>query len=189
MLNLFDDRLAPGFLIAPPSMGDPNFESAVVLLAAHDESGSMGFVLNRSSAYRLHSLLEELEISAYCEDQDVLIGGPVSTFSGFVLYEHEIRQPRYPGIEVTPTISVSASRELLEAGARGELSRWDLLMGYAGWGEGQLDEELRVGGWLHAPFDPDLLFGVPVEERYYEVFSRMGVAPELIMNVKGGAQA
>lgn len=170
-------------------MGDPNFDRTVVLLAAHDDSGSMGFVFNRSSAYRLHALLEELEITAVCEDQDVLIGGPVSTFSGFVLYEHEEGAPLFPGIEITSTISVSASRELLEAGARGELTRWDLLMGYAGWGEGQLDEELRVGGWLHAPFDPDLLFRVPVGERYDEAFSRMGFAPEMLMNVPGGAQA
>lgn len=170
-------------------MGDSNFERTVVLLAAHDESGSMGFILNRPSDFRLHNLLEELEVPTFCDDQDVLIGGPVSTFSGFVLYEHPANEPKFPGIEITPTVSVSASRDLLECGARGELERWDLLMGYAGWGAGQLDAELNTGGWLHAPYDDELVFSVSLPNRYDEAYSRLGVAPELFMTVKGGAQA
>ncbi len=185
-----DDRLAPGFLVAPPPLEDPNFDRTLVLLAAHEDSGSMGFVLNRASDMALHNLLKELEIDPHCDDRSVLIGGPVSGFSGFLLYQHDKAQPLAPGIEISSHISVSPSRELLEAAARGELAgRFELLLGYAGWGPEQLESELEQGGWLHAPFDPELVFDVPMEHRWEEAYARLGIASYNFMAVPGGAQA
>lgn len=184
-----NDKMAPGFLIAPPSLGDPNFDRTVVLLAVHEEDGAMGFVVNRTAELTLHQLLGELEIKPAIDDRPVLVGGPVSGFSGFVLYTHEEGQPRAPGIEITPTLSVSPSRELLEEAATGALERFELLLGYAGWAPGQLEGELERGGWLHAEFDPDLLLNVPVEQRWEEIFARLGVSPAGFMMVPGGAQA
>jgi putative transcriptional regulator len=184
------DQLAPGFLIAPPALEDPNFDRSVVLLAAHESTGSMGFVINRPSEMHLHELLKELEIEPGVDDRQVLQGGPVSGFSGFVLYEHTKNKALAPGIEVSSTISVSPSRELLEAAARGELSgRFELLLGYAGWGPEQLDTELERGGWLHAGFDPEMLFDVAVDDRWDEIYARLGIAPVGFMSVPGGAQA
>lgn len=190
MGDTLDDRLAPGFLVAPPPLEDPNFDRTLVLLAAHEATGSMGFVVNRTSDLSLHGLLKELEIQPVVDDRPVLLGGPVSGFSGFVLYEHDENRPLAPGIEVSPRISVSPSRELLEAAAKGELTgRWELLLGYAGWGELQLEAELERGSWLHAPFDPELLFDVDVASRWDEAYARLGIAPFGFMMVPGGAQA
>lgn len=184
------DRLAPGFLLAPPPLSDPNFDRTLVLLAVHEAGGSMGFVVNRPSEIRLHQLLKELEIAPLVPDRAVLIGGPVSGFSGFLMYEHDDGRPLGPGIEVSPTISVTPSRELLEAGARGELpGRFELLLGYAGWATHQLEGELERGAWLHAPFDPELLFEVPMESRWQETYARLGISPDDFIHVPGGAQA
>lgn len=184
------DRLAPGFLLAPPPLSDPNFDRTLVLLAVHETAGSMGFVVNRPSEIHLHQLLSELEIRPLSSDRAVLIGGPVSGFSGFVLYEHDEGRPFGPGIEVTSSISVSPAREVLEAGARGDLpGRFDLLLGYAGWAPQQLEGELLRGNWLHAPFDAELLFDVPMEQRWQETYDRLGVSPHGFIHVPGGAQA
>jgi putative transcriptional regulator len=188
--DTLNDRLAPGFLVAPPPLEDPNFDRTLVLLAAHEPTGSMGFVVNRTSDLSLHGLLKELDIRPIVADRPVLLGGPVSGFSGFVLYEHDENRPLAPGIEVSPTISVSPSRELLEAAARGDISgRWDLLLGYAGWGEEQLESEVERGSWLHAPFDPELLFDVDVSQRWDEAYARLGIEPFGFVMVPGGAQA
>jgi putative transcriptional regulator len=184
-----DDQLAPGFLIAPPNLGDPNFDRSVVLLAVHEEDGSMGFIINRRADMDLHQLLGELEIEPLIDDRPVLVGGPVSGFSGFLLYSHEPGEPRAPGIEITPTLSVSPSRELLEAAARGELDNsFELLLGYAGWAPGQLDSELERGSWLHAAFDEDVL-SAAVDDRWDEIFASLGLSPAGFMTVPGGAQA
>jgi putative transcriptional regulator len=183
-------RLAPGFLLAPPPLSDPNFDRTLVLLAAHEAEGSMGFILNRAGPRRLHALLRELEMRPRVADRDVLIGGPVSVTSGFVLYEHAPGEPAGPGMEVSPTISITPSRDVLESAARGQLTgRFDLLLGYAGWSAEQLDDELKRGAWLHAPFDPELVFDVAVERRWEECYARLGVNPFGFVSVRGGAQA
>jgi putative transcriptional regulator len=186
----FDAHLAPGFLIAPPPLADPNFHQTLVLLAVHDEGGSMGFVVNRRSSLKLRALLSELSIAASVDDREVLYGGPVSGFSGFVLYEHPEGDPLAPGIAITDRIGVSPSRDLLEMAAADKLpGRFELLLGYAGWAPEQLDGELGRGGWLHSPFDAELLFDVGVDERYDEAYSRLGVDSYNFVNVPGGAQA
>jgi putative transcriptional regulator len=184
------DALAPGFLLAPPPLSDPNFDRSIVLLAAHEPEGSMGFIVNRPGPRRLRALLDELEIPTRVADREVLIGGPVSLSSGFVLYEHEPGRPVGPGMAISATLSITPSRDVLESAARGELpGRFDLLLGYAGWAPGQLDDELRRGSWLHAPFDAELVFDVPVDRRWDECFARLGVNPFGFVSVRGGAQA
>lgn len=190
MVDLSDDRLAPGFLLAPPPLEDANFDRSVVLLAVHDDSGSMGFVINRASDIHLHSVFEDLELPATNPNQRVLAGGPVSGYAGFVLYEHEANQPLSPGLEISSTLSISPSRDVLEAASRGELiGRFELLLGYAGWGPGQLEAEMERGFWLHARFDEELLFDIQLEERWDEAYRRLGVHPYGFISVPGGAKA
>jgi putative transcriptional regulator len=183
-------RLAPGFLLAPPPLSDPHFDHSVVLLAAHEPGGAMGFIVNRPSEMKLHLLLTDLDIVPTIEDRVVLIGGPVNGYSGFVLYEHMPHQPLADGVSLSATISVTPSRDVLEQAATGRLpGRFELLLGYAGWGPAQLDDELARGSWLHAPFDPELLFDVPIAERWEETYARLGVNPAGFVTVPGGAQA
>jgi putative transcriptional regulator len=186
----FDDALAPGFLVAPPPMGDPNFDHSLVLMALHDENGSLGFIVNRRSQVSLHALLRELDIEPVLGDKPVLIGGPVSGSTGFVLYEHEPGQPLGAGVEVSSRISLSPSKEVLTAAAKGQLpGRFELMLGYAGWGPGQLMTEIQRGSWLCTDFEPQLVFDVPLEKRWEEAYTRLGVSPLSFMNVPGGARA
>jgi len=189
MSILADDQLAPGFLIAPPSLADPNFDETLVLLASHDDTGATGFIINREASFSLYTLLDDLGIDAVVPDRRVLLGGPVSTLSGFVLYRHPKNEPGFPGISVTDSVSISASRDLLEACAGGQVRSFDLLLGCAGWGSEQLESELDRGSWLHSAYDEELLFDVDIDARYQEAYSRLGVSPWGFMDVKGGAQA
>jgi putative transcriptional regulator len=185
-----NDKLIPGFLVAPPPMGDPNFDHTLVLMALHDENGSLGFVINRKSNLTLHALLKELEMEPVAADRPVLVGGPVSGSTGFVLYEHEENQPLSAGVEVTPRVSLSPSRDVLAAAARGDIKgRFELILGYSGWGPGQLQEEIHRGSWLYADFDHALLFDVGVEQRWEETYNRLGFSPMAFQNVPGGARA
>ena len=190
MSDVEHQRLAPGFLLAPPPLSDPNFDHSVVLLTAHEGSGAMGFIINRPSSLHLHELLEDLNITPTIPDRVVLIGGPLKGSSGFVMYEHEAGKPRGPGIEVSPTISISPSRDVLEQACTGKLpGRFELILGYAEWAPDQLDAEMGRGDWLHADFDPELLFDVAIAERWDEAYARLGVSPFGFMAVPGGAQA
>jgi putative transcriptional regulator len=185
------DALAPGFLIAPPPLADANFDRTLVLLAAHETGGgSLGFILNRVARYRLHELLVDLEIECGVDNRDVLASGPVARSSGFVLYEHPAGAPVGDGMVITATLSVTPSRDVLELAAAGRLpGRFDLLLGYAGWAPHQLEDELRRGSWLHAPFDPALVFDVPIPRRWDEAWARLGLDPAGFVAVRGGAQA
>jgi putative transcriptional regulator len=190
MALLLDDKIAPGFLVAPPPMGDPNFDHTVILMTMHDDDGSLGFVINRKCDISLHTLMRALEIEPGNTDKPVLVGGPVSGTTGFVLYEHPKGDPAAPGMTVSQTISLSPSKDVLAAAARGVFqSRFELLLGYSGWGPGQLVKEIERGSWLYIPFDADLLFDVPMEERWEEAYRRLGVSPMGFTNVPGGAMA
>lgn len=183
-------QLAPGLLIAPPSLRDPNFAETIVLLAVHDDSGSMGFIINREIEISLHQLLSELDLPHDVDDRAVKLGGPVSGFSGFLLYKHAPNAPTAPGITVTDQISLSPSRELLEQVSEGKVpGPFELILGYAGWAPGQLEAELQMGGWLYSELDEDLLFDIPCEKIWEEVYSRLGFSPMNVMSVPGGAQA
>ena len=185
-----NDKLIPGFLVAPPPMDDPNFDHTLVLMAMHDENGSLGFVINRKSNLSLHTLLKDLEIIPLTADRPVLLGGPVSGSTGFVLYEHEADKPLSTGVEVTSRLSLSPSKEVLTAAARGQLpGRFELILGYSGWGPGQLSSEIQRGSWLYSDFDHALTFDVALEQRWEEAYNRLGFSPMAFQNVPGGARA
>jgi putative transcriptional regulator len=183
-------HIAPSFLAAPPSLIDSIFKNAVIAVAMHQEEGAMGFVISRQTELSFHELLEDLAIKPKVADRTVLYGGPVSKNSGFLLYEHEPNIPLTPGLILCDTISITPSRELLDKAAAGKLpGRFELILGYAGWGPGQLELELCGGGWLNTPFYPEIMFDVPVSERWNHTYSQVGVSPYAFMNVPGGAQA
>lgn len=182
--------LAPGFLLAPPALSDGHFDRSVVLLASHDDTGATGFIINRTGELRLHALLPDLDLVPTVADRAVYVGGPVQGYAGFVMYEHAPNAPAGPGMSISETVSISPSREVLELAVHGRLGgRFELLLGYAGWGPGQLDDELRHGSWLHADFDAEVLFDIDADERWQEVYDRLGIAPGGVIVVPGGAQA
>ena len=89
------------------------------------------------------------------------------------MYEHAEGAPLAPGIEITKSVSITPSLEVLQKAALNEIpGRFELLLGYAGWGPGQLENEMKRGGWLHCDFEAELLFDVPIEKRWEDIFAR-----------------
>lgn len=179
-------ELAPGFLVAAPSLRDPNFKRSVVLLIDHRQDGSLGFVINRPARVSFEGVIEELELAR--PDQappnvPVLVGGPVSPNTGWIVFDPTAStMPLETTIAVTDRIRVSASKDLLRALAQSpQADHHMLVLGYAGWGEGQLDEEIRQGSWIPVDLAEDVVFDTPHEERWEAALRVVGIDPKLLV--------
>jgi len=165
------------FLIAMPALADPNFHQTVTYMCDHNEQGAMGLVINRPLDIELGELLGHLDIEDKRVAQPyvpVYQGGPVQTERGFVL--HEGLGQWEATMSVTDNIGVTLSQDIIEAIARGEGPRRFLIaLGYAGWGEGQLEAELAANAWLNGPADPTILFDTPIEQRWTASAQLLGV--------------
>ena len=182
--------LAPGFVVATPSLRDPNFARTVVLLVEHGESGSLGFVVNRPSALSFGQVLESLgfERGHAHGEMPVLAGGPVSLQSGWLIFDprNVDEEDLEDALIVNEGLAVSASRKLLERIARTAVPpRCILALGYAGWSEGQLDAEFGSGAWMPADFDPGVLFEVEPDARWGRALAHAGIEPGRIMRSGG----
>ncbi len=170
--------LANHFLIALPSLADPNFSRGVTLLCQHGPEGAMGLVVNRLSSYRLGDILQQMDIvtdDAALAAAPVLLGGPVQPERGFVL--HDPGGPSWEStFEISGRLHLTTSRDILVAMARGDGPRRALVtLGYAGWSAGQLEAELQEDAWLTAPADPGILFDTPIESRWEASARLVGV--------------
>ncbi len=174
-------NLAPGLLLAMPQLSDPNFSRAVVLMIEHGDQGSFGLVINHPSPIRATELLDSLEMSWHGDDRAVVwAGGPVSPSTGWVLHEPVHRSDMGSGggtIEITSTISLSTSPDRLRAIASAPPRNVRLLLGYSGWGPGQLAAEMASGAWLHTAADPNLVFETPADEIWGSALRALGVNP------------
>lgn len=184
--------LSPGFLVASPTLVDPNFARSVVLLVDHRSEGSLGFVVNRPADIPFSSVVEELDLPR-AEPQPpsipVLVGGPVSPHTGWIVLGGE-QSPwdDEPGtIQVTDSIRISASRERLdELARRGVAERNLLVLGYAGWGAGQLDEEIKQGAWIPVDLDEKVIFDTPFDGRWQAALQCAGIDPLTVVGFGGG---
>lgn len=166
--------MGPTLLIASPQMKDPFFERAVVLVWHHDLRGAMGAVVNRTMPHSLPDVLdppEDIDLDPYA-DTMVAWGGPVETASGTVLTRREI--PEDDGWNVRG-IGVTRSMELLHTLLR-EGEPLMLILGYSGWGPGQLDEEIKSGSWILTDCDSDLIFDAPIDARYDLALATLGLS-------------
>ena len=190
--------LAPGFLIASPPLGDPNFERTVVLLALHGPRGALGFVVNRVAPLKLG---EVMGLAGYGErpaaaEGVVFVGGPVEPGSGWVLCGAPILAGGAEGvIDVTEQVKISSSRHAFDALARdlesaqGAAGERVVFLGYSGWGPGQLEGEIAQGAWLPAPFDPGVVFTVDVERRWEAAHALIGVSPAMGIGMRTVGEA
>lgn len=178
--------LAPGFLVAAPGLRDPSFREAVVLLVDHRPEGALGFVVNRPADVSFRSVLEELNMTDEAQSSPevpVLVGGPVAPQTGWILYDPAKRTvPEDSRIEVNDRVEVSASRIVLESLAKSnEAKRHLLVLGYAGWGAGQLDSELREGSWIPVEIDATVVFDTPYAQRWDAALAVLGINPRHIV--------
>lgn len=170
--------LANQLLIALPSLAEPSFSKSVALICQHDEDGALGIVMNRPSEYTVGEVLEQMGLSGGSDalrSQIVLNGGPVHRERGFVIHDGGTRWDST--LAIGDDLWLTTSREILEAMARGDGPDHAVIaLGCAGWGAGQLEQELTVdNSWLTAPADPDLLFDTPLEQRWEAAAGRIGV--------------
>ena len=176
-------ELSPGFLVAAPSLLDPNFRRTVVLLVDHKAEGSLGFVVNRPAEMTLRGMVDALGLASndveQVRDAPVLVGGPVAPDTGWIVFEQgEEPQGGEEVVQVSSKLAVSASRELLEQVVLGDDERRMLLvLGYAGWGPGQLDAEMIQGSWIPVDLDEKIVFDTPYEERWTRALRNLGIDP------------
>jgi putative transcriptional regulator len=173
-----DPRFLSGqLLLALPGIGDARFERAVIAMCVHDEDGALGIGLGQVyEGMSVRALMEGIEIDPGTTpaDAQVHIGGPVEPARGFVLHS-----PDYAAqgtLNVGDQWALSANLDILKAIAAGcGPARWIMALGYAGWGEGQLDEELLRHGWLTAAGSDAIVFDTPADQRWPRAFAGLGV--------------
>ena len=181
--------LSQQLLIALPSLDDPNFSRSVVMVCQHDADGAMGIVVNRASEFSVGDLFDQLDIQGGDESLralPVVAGGPVHAERGFVLHDGDRlwdSSIRLPG-----GLSLTTSRDVLQALADGDGPEQALVaLGCAGWGAGQLEQEIAENSWMTAPADADLLFRTPLEQRWQAAAGLVGVNFERMTHYSGRA--
>ncbi|MBI2381225.1 MAG: YqgE/AlgH family protein [Gammaproteobacteria bacterium] len=164
-------------LIAMPNLMDPNFYHSVTYICSHDEDGAMGIVINNPLDAGLADLLKHLAIAIGPEfiDQRLMLGGPVENERGFVV--HSSGGGRWESsLKVGPGICITTSRDILHALAKDEgPGEAFVALGYAGWGAGQLEQELTDNAWLAVPADAQILFHTPIEQRWHAAAALLGI--------------
>jgi len=180
-------NLTDNFLIAMPSLEDPNFHGTVTYMCAHNDDGAMGIVINRPLEIGLGEVLAHLNIELQDEEArnaPVLQGGPVQTERGFVIHEP-------PGawdsvLQVSDAIAIATSRDILNSMAQGNgPDRAVVALGYAGWGAGQLEREVLDNAWLSTPADSSIIFDVAAGDRWDKATRMIGVDPSRLMGEAG----
>ncbi len=185
----FSTSLTNHFLIAMPGLKDPNFSRTVTYVCEHTEQGAMGIVINRPMEVRLGEVLAQLDIASNDKgvlDAQVFLGGPVQPDRGFVL--HTAEEGFDSTLSITPEISVTTSRDVLEAIADGKGPERKLVaLGYAGWGGGQIEGEMSANSWLSGPADAEIIFNLPADVRWQAAAHLLGVDLNLLSGEAGHA--
>lgn len=177
------------FLIAMPSLDDPNFFHSVTYICEHTEEGAMGIVINHPMDLHLGDVLEQMSIpidNPAAATQSLFLGGPVQTERGFVI--HEPVGQWESTLSTSDDIAITTSRDILAAIASGQGPMHTLVaLGYAGWGPGQLEKEIADNAWLNGPMDKAILFEQPTEKRWKAAASLMGIDLNLLSQEVGHA--
>jgi putative transcriptional regulator len=206
------------FLIAMPGMLDEQFAGSVVYLFEHNSKGAMGLVVNRPTDVSLSTLLDKIELKLEITpfaDQAVYFGGPVQTERGFVLHEpptpnsgeinavigEAVKQADpsnaataiySSSLTVPGGLTMTTSKDVLEAVAKGSgPKRFIMTLGYAGWGAGQLEEEIALNGWINAKLSreqmAEIIFATPANQRYQSAMHALGFDPSHLSGQVGHA--
>lgn len=175
------EKLTGKFLVAAPSMKDPLFEKTVIFIAGHDpEQGAIGMVINKATDVSMQEVYRQLGIENAKEQEGMQPtigwGGPVQTTHGYILHSGEKGQKWDVTIFKNPSISVTMSPDIIFACARGEGPKQTyVVLGCAAWTPGQLEGEIEDNGWYVAPADAQVVFSLPVEERYDAALALVGL--------------
>ena len=170
-------NLSHHFLIAMPAMADPFFAKSLTYVCEHNDQGALGIVINRPISLTLQELFDQIELPLHAADlQNVPVhfGGPVQTDRGFVL--HEPLGEWQSTLDVNGKVGLTTSKDILEAVGEGKGPENLLVtLGYAGWSQGQLEDELAQNAWLTVAASEHVLFELPAEERLPAALAMLGV--------------
>lgn len=176
-------------LLAMPNMNDPRFDRSVIYVCSHDESGAMGLVINQPfKSLTFPDLLEQLEIETTDPVPQLSIhtGGPVEPGRGFVLHSADYVQEST--LVVSETLALTATVDILTALAQGKGPINHLLaLGYAGWGSGQLEQEIQENAWLTAEADDEIIFNTELEQKWPRAMAKLGVNVSMLSSDAGHA--
>jgi putative transcriptional regulator len=179
------DGTAPLLLLSMPQMADPNFARTVILLCDFTDEGAFGLVVNRQMSEPAHTLVRTEPPVRVDPNVRLWIGGPVDPQRTSVLMA-EPQGPDEDQREICPGVLLSVSHRLtLDLLQAPPSSRARVIVGYAGWGPGQLDRELAASAWLITEVDPSLIFGVPPEQMWETAIRRLGTDPSALQTSPG----
>ncbi|MBB4632192.1 YqgE/AlgH family protein [Sphingosinicella soli] len=180
--------LSGQLLLSMPGMADPRFERVVIAMCVHDAESALGLAVNKiRDDIDVRGLLEQLDVDpGVAPAVPVFDGGPVEPGRGFVLHS-----PEYEGqstLSVGGRWALTATLDILRDIAAGKgPQRWLIALGYAGWGPGQLDDEMTRHGWFAAPGNAGLLFDAPIDSRWTSAFAGAGIDVGLLSASAGHA--
>lgn len=183
-------NLTNHFLIAMPSLLDPNFFRTVTYICMHNEDGAMGIVINRPLVnIELGHVLKHMDIQAddfQALKLPIFEGGPVQRERGFVIHEPAGQWDAM--LTMSDELGITTSRDILSSIACGRGPQNVLIaLGYAGWAAGQLEQEMAANAWLNAPADTQILFSIAPEKRWQAAASRLGIDLTLLSSEAGHA--
>jgi putative transcriptional regulator len=172
-----DNFLEGKLLIAMPGMPDPRFEKSVIFMCAHSASGAMGLIINKPiEGLSFNDLMGKfnIEVTSLVPEPPILFGGPVNMGRGFVLHSSDYGTPDAT-LTITSEISLTATTDILEAISKGRGPAKSILaLGYAGWGDGQIESEILANGWIHCDPDPKLIFDTDYDAKWETAIGKLG---------------
>jgi putative transcriptional regulator len=181
-------ELTNHFLMAMPGMVEGDLAGTVIYLCEHSDRGALGLVINKPIDMTLANLLEKVDLPADSQAADVPVyyGGPVQTDRGFVL--HKKAGQYTSSIELANEMALTTSRDVLNAVASGTgPERMLITLGYAGWGAGQLEQELAQNAWLSVAATEHIIFDEPAQARYPAAMQLLGIDPMMLAGSAGHA--
>lgn len=193
-MSLKNINLTGHFLTAMPNLTAPYFAQSVILICTHNQDGAMGIIINQPTDMTYSALYKKINVplnNSSLANSAVLFGGPVQPDRGFVL--HQSHQAWDSSLAITDTISLTTSKDILEAVALGNGPQHLLLtLGYAGWTPGQLEKEIADNAWLSVQADNDetlhqILFNTPHEAQLNATIALLGFDPAMLSDVAGHA--
>lgn len=166
------------FLVSMPDLKDGVFDSSLVLMCEHGETGAMGFIVNKPTEFSVQEIFGQLGLEAadaLDPDVPVMTGGPVEPQRGFLLSNHPITDDV---VEVLEGLYLASSPDVLPL-AIDALNQGDaiFILGYSGWSEGQLESEMAANTWINVPWDADVIFQIPTADRQRAALAQLGIDP------------
>lgn len=162
------------FLVASPSLKDPNFERTVTLICEQNESGSLGLIINKPLHNDLEEIIDQMKMGEI-NSKEICFhqGGPVGLDRGFVIHDSGLWKNT---TEINQNTFITSSRDIISDIIEGKGPNNSLfIVGYSGWGPGQLESELMTNSWLSAPFDPTIVFNTDSENKWERSIDSLGI--------------